>query len=505
MSARTAWTRAGALLAVAAVAAAMLAIVPGDRTLVRAADGGACGGVGGTIRTTTKDIAQQGGGTLPAKLFAPDASLLTGDCPAISMLPGGGAPISSVEWAATRLAANGYVVIITDPASNTTTSYDIAAKSGIDCLVSSCNTYLSDTDTDAIGVAGWSLGGRSLTKTQETDARVDAVVEWDNLALSEDGDEGSPACSNTPGIVRDPRVPAMGQASVSCTKPIDAKKTAYHHWRSYGVESMEVVFAGCDHFCWSAAAGATQHDRNHYYTQAWFDRWLKGDVTATARLVARTVLGVPVGTLLATSYNSAAFFDGYDCETFQTSCSAAPTSTPTATPTATPTPIPACTAGNTGWLSPASQAADSGGDGDGFESNATSAFADGGGVASNRNGGGDRHRYYSFGVSIPAGCAIKGIELRLDWYLDSSFGDNSISAELSWNGGASWTAAKTDVTETTSEHTATLGGASDLWGRSWTASDLSNSNLRVRVTSNSPQPLRDFYLDWVPVRITYGP
>jgi dienelactone hydrolase len=207
MSARNVWIRAGALLTVASIAAVMFLVAPRDQTPVGAADGGACGGVGGTIRTTTKDIPQQGGGTLPAKLFAPDASLLTGDCPAVSMLPGGGAPISSVEWAANRLAANGYVVIITDPAANTTTSYDIAAKSGIDCLVSSCNTYLSDTDTDAIGVAGWSLGGRSLTKTQETDLRVDAVVEWDNLALSEDGDEGSPACSNAPGIVRNPRVP----------------------------------------------------------------------------------------------------------------------------------------------------------------------------------------------------------------------------------------------------------------------------------------------------------
>ena len=66
-------------------------------------------GGGGTIRMQDATIPQRGGGTLNAKIFAPDAWQQTAQCPAISMLPGGGAEISSVEWAAQRLAANGYV------------------------------------------------------------------------------------------------------------------------------------------------------------------------------------------------------------------------------------------------------------------------------------------------------------------------------------------------------------------------------------------------------------
>jgi hypothetical protein len=89
----------------------------GGESFAVAAPGNACGGIGGTIRARDAVIPQRGGGTLSAKIFAPDASLQIAPCPAITMLPGGGAEISSVEWAAWRLAASGYVVIITKPQS----------------------------------------------------------------------------------------------------------------------------------------------------------------------------------------------------------------------------------------------------------------------------------------------------------------------------------------------------------------------------------------------------
>ena len=121
------------------------------------------------------------------------------------------------------------------------------------------------------------------------------------------------------------------------------------------------------------------------------------------------------------------------------------------------------------------------------------------------DGPGDRHRYYDYAISIPSGCSIKGIEARLDWWLESTDGTNSMSVELSWDGGTSWTAAKTDTTETTSEHTATLGSSTDTWETSWTPENLSNAKFLVRLTSNSTDSLRDFYLDWVPVKVYYGP
>ncbi len=181
--------------------------------------------------------------------------------------------------------------------------------------------------------------------------------------------------------------------------------------------------------------------------------------------------------------------------------------TPTATPTETPTPTvtPACTAGDTGYLNPSAEAADTGGDGNGFEVNPVYAFANSGLYAQNVNGAGDRHRYYDYGISVPGSCSVSGIEVRLDWWLDSTSGNNSMRVELSWDGGSSWTAPKIDSTETTSEHTAVLGGSSDTWGRSWTTSELADANFRVRVTSTSNQWFRDFFLDWVPVSVYYGP
>jgi len=164
-----------------------------------------------------------------------------------------------------------------------------------------------------------------------------------------------------------------------------------------------------------------------------------------------------------------------------------------------------CFGGDTGFTDPTATATDTGGDGDGFELNPINAFSDGGGYATNENGAGDRQRYYNYGFSISSSCAIEGIEVRLDWWLDDTIGTNSMDAELSWDGGTSWTTAKTDTQETTSEHSVVLGGPADTWGRSWSTAELGDANFRVRLTSNSTSDFRDFYLDWVPVRVYYAP
>jgi hypothetical protein len=165
-----------------------------------------------------------------------------------------------------------------------------------------------------------------------------------------------------------------------------------------------------------------------------------------------------------------------------------------------------CFPGDTGLLNPTTQAPDTGaGDGDGFEQDPTNAFADDASYAANYDGQGDRHFFYDYNISIPSGCSVSGIEVRLDWWLDSTMGINSTSVEVSWDGGTSWTAAKTDSTETTEEHTAVLGGSADTWGRGWTPTELGNGDFWVRITSNSDDSSRDFFLEWVPVRVSYGP
>ena len=163
-----------------------------------------------------------------------------------------------------------------------------------------------------------------------------------------------------------------------------------------------------------------------------------------------------------------------------------------------------CTAGDTGFLDPAAQSADTGGGGDGFELDPTNAFADDAAFASNIGGDGDQHRYYDYGFSIKSSCDVSGIELRLDWWLDSLGGNNKMDVELSWDGGTSWTAAKSDTVESDTEHTTILGGPTDDWGRTWSATEFSDSNFRARLTTDGVGG-RNYFLDWVPVKVHYDP
>jgi hypothetical protein len=167
---------------------------------------------------------------------------------------------------------------------------------------------------------------------------------------------------------------------------------------------------------------------------------------------------------------------------------------------------------DTGWRSPTANAADLWGDDNGFEVSPEGAYSDGGNEAQsidNATGGNtnvlrtDRHRYYNYDLGIPTDATIEGLEVRLDWWLDSNANTNILGIDLSWDGGANWSSIQSDSTEPTSERTVILGGASDTWGRAWSPGGLNNGNFRVRVSAYSRTSDRDFYLDWLPVRVTY--
>jgi hypothetical protein len=171
---------------------------------------------------------------------------------------------------------------------------------------------------------------------------------------------------------------------------------------------------------------------------------------------------------------------------------------------------------NTGLRSPTASAAvtSSSGDNNGYQSNSSNAFANDGLFAVDTNSGTgtstsctntgkDRHVFYNYGISIPAGATITGIEVRADGRVDSSSGSPRFCIQLSWNGGTSWTTAKTTSTLTTSEATYILGGAADTWGRTWSSGDF--TNFRVRITNVASSTSRDFSLDWLAVQVTYVP
>ena len=170
--------------------------------------------------------------------------------------------------------------------------------------------------------------------------------------------------------------------------------------------------------------------------------------------------------------------------------------------------------GNTGLRSPGANAAEGGGDGNGFESGAANAHGDDTASAVDTNSGTasstsctstgrDRHRFFDYGITVPAGATVKGIEVRLDARVDGTSGSPRMCVALSWDGGVSWTAAQATPTLTTTMTSRTLGGATNTWGRSWTAAELSNANFRVRVTNVASSTARDFSLDWIAVRVSH--
>lgn len=194
-----------------------------------------------------------------------------------------------------------------------------------------------------------------------------------------------------------------------------------------------------------------------------------------------------------------------------------PTPTPTDTPTDTPppnTPTPPPLVATLFCTAQAPVTSNSG-DNDGFELNPANACGDDGifaqdiATGTNNTGncsdaGKDRHDFTAFDIgSMVAGggtITVDGIELRLD-VMGSA--NAYLCAELSWDDGSSWTAAKFTFGLSGSETTYWLGSPTDTWGHTWQSSD--GSGFRVRLTSVANIPNANVLLDAVEVRVYYTP
>ncbi len=155
------------------------------------------------------------------------------------------------------------------------------------------------------------------------------------------------------------------------------------------------------------------------------------------------------------------------------------------------------------------------GDNNGYESNSSAACTNGGGHAIDNNSGTnsstscssdgkDRHVFWDFGADagIPSGATIEGIEVRADAWASGWWGTRDLCVEISWDGGSSWSDAE-DESLGSSETTERFGGSSETWGRTWSVSDFSDTNFRVRITSVGSSSSTDFNLDAVAVNVFY--
>ena len=156
----------------------------------------------------------------------------------------------------------------------------------------------------------------------------------------------------------------------------------------------------------------------------------------------------------------------------------------------------------------------SSGDNNGFQTNPGNAYASDNAYAVDTNSGTgtsssytstakDRHLYYDYTFGIPSGATILGIEVQLEAKVDSTSGTPKMYVQLSPDGGTTWTTAKSTATLSKTDRVYTLGGASDLWSRTWTAAELDNATFRVRIIDVATNTSRDFSLDQIAVRVTY--
>ncbi len=109
----------------------------------------------------------------------------------------------------------------------------------------------------------------------------------------------------------------------------------------------------------------------------------------------------------------------------------------------------------------------------------------------------DTHNYTNYSHSIPGSNEIVGIAVKLE--VSGTTDAGTIDVELSYDGGTSWTAAKTSPTLTTSDTVVTLGAPADLWGRAWTPTELNNTNFAIRVTG-APSS-NEIRIDEIQVRV----
>jgi dienelactone hydrolase len=174
---------------------------------------------------------------------------------------------------------------------------------GFDAAV---NPFWSMIDPTELGLAGHSYGAAGVSYIAQWDARVKAVVAWDNLGPASPAGSGAKLgerpCKSDPaartavpitkpglGISADYGLPPL--PNLSMPNPA-AKSTSSFAYTAAGVDTGEIIIRGGSHLDFSfiplAALGASLRgpDLTAWYTAAWFDKYVKHDPSADARLLS---------------------------------------------------------------------------------------------------------------------------------------------------------------------------------------------------------------------------
>jgi hypothetical protein len=114
------------------------------------------------------------------------------------------------------------------------------------------------------------------------------------------------------------------------------------------------------------------------------------------------------------------------------------------------------------------------------------------------NNGGDTEDYGTFGLSVPGGATINGIEVSLEGRIAG--GGRTMNVSLSGDNGGSFTSVKNQAFVGT-ETTYILGGPTNNWSATWSPDNCTNANFRVRLTTTAGGG--DLYIDQLQVKVHY--
>lgn len=214
--------------------------------------------------------------------------------PGVVIMHGGAANQEMYWWAAEGLAEAGYMVLTVN-IGRTDSGHHQATRDGLDWLVSQDNPHRAELDASRIGLAGHSAGGVAVSRLGQEDPRVDAIVSWDRAQSSPlpvDLRLRTPAlfvvadynCQRVPVCLPEP-YPEPPDPLGPGNKDED-----FQRMRAARVDTMKVALRAAVHLDWTEwpELNASRHGvvTTLYYTRAWLDRYVKGDRTATGRLVA---------------------------------------------------------------------------------------------------------------------------------------------------------------------------------------------------------------------------
>ncbi|MGZ6696670.1 MAG: alpha/beta hydrolase [Solirubrobacteraceae bacterium] len=178
---------------------------------------------------------------------------------------------------------------------------DRRARAGLNAAY---NPFWSLVDPGRLGIAGHSYGAAGVSYIGQWDPRVKAVVAWDNLSApnasdgSRTGEQPCPAdpSERTPAPITKP---ALGMSAdyfipptpnTSDPDPLAKSQESLAYSRA-GVDTGEIVIRGGTHYDFdfipNVGFPATLRgaDEIAWYTNAWFDKYVKGDRNADDRLL----------------------------------------------------------------------------------------------------------------------------------------------------------------------------------------------------------------------------